>query len=242
MTPYYQDGLVTIYHGDCREWMPFLGTASTQADVIVTDPPYDLVGNEVGASLVVTTPNVAIFGWPEPLVRIAMAAGRVPDDWIVWWPTNAALRRWGPKDQTPRESEHIAIFGVVRWVHGAPSTETGDKLSLTNRPMTAGARGSVRRSPLGKKWGDVWTDPSPGLGFQSDSRLHVNEKPLSVMVRLLNVVADGTVLDPFMGSGTTLAAAKSLGRPSIGIEIEERNCEIAANRCRQEVLGLELPS
>lgn len=231
MTPYYKDSLVTIYHGDCREWMP-------EADVLVTDPPYDHDGNEATAMLVREFTNAAVFGWPENLVRITMAVGRVPDDWIVWWPTNAALRRWGPKNQTPRESEHIAIWGEVRWVHGAPSTATGDKLSLTTRPMTAGARGSVRRSPLGKKWGDVWTDPSPGLGFQSDNRLHVNEKPLPVMVRLLNVVADGLVLDPFMGSGTTLRAAKDLGRKAIGVEVVEAYCEVAAKRLAQGVLDL----
>lgn len=233
MTPYYQDGSVTIYHADSTTFQ-----VSGLADVVVTDPPYDLAGDEMAAYLVGLMPNAAVFGWPEALVRIAMAAGRVPDDWLVWWPTNAALRRWGPKGQTPRESEHIAVWGTVRWVHGAPSTATGDKLSLTNRPMTAGARGKVRRSPLGKKWGDVWTDPSPGLGFQSDNRLHVNEKPLPIMVRLLNVVADGTVLDPFMGSGTTLVAAKLLGRKAIGIEIDEAHCETAATRLSQETLGL----
>ena len=229
--PYYADDLVTIYWADCREWMP-------EADVIVTDPPYNDVGRGVSGALVAERPNVAVWGWPEHLVMIARRADRTPDDWIVWWPTNAALRRWGPAGQTPRESEHVAIWGKVRWVHGAPSTATGDKLSITSRPMTAGARGKIRRSPLGKKWGDVWTDPSPGLGFQSDRRLHVNEKQLPVMIRLLNVVADGSVLDPFMGSGTTLVAAKSLGRHAIGIEIEERYCEIAARRCLQEVLGL----
>ena len=66
---------------------------------------------------------------------------------------------------------------------------------------------------------------------------HPTMKPVEVM-RWMVTGTRGTVLDPFMGSGSTLVAAKSLGRKSIGIEIEERYCEIAANRCRQEVLGL----
>jgi site-specific DNA-methyltransferase (adenine-specific) len=233
MTPYYADDLVTIYHGDCQEWMP-------EADVVVTDPPYDLSGREVCAALVSERENLAICGWPEHLVAIAIVAGRVPDDWIVWWPTNAGLRSWGPKGQTPRESEHFAIWGTVRWVHGAPTTANADKLSAKMQalPKSDKARGKMKRSPDGRRFGDVWTDPSPGLGFQSHARLHPNEKPVGVMRRLLQVGAEGTVLDPFLGSGTTLVAAKSLGRRSIGIEIEERYCEIAANRCRQEVLGL----
>jgi site-specific DNA-methyltransferase (adenine-specific) len=73
-------------------------------------------------------------------------------------------------------------------------------------------------------------------------REHVTEKPLAVITYLLPLLRpDTTVLDPFMGSGTTLRAAKDLGRKAIGIEIEERYCEIAARRLSQQVLALEQP-
>jgi site-specific DNA-methyltransferase (adenine-specific) len=67
---------------------------------------------------------------------------------------------------------------------------------------------------------------------------HPYQKPESVMRWLVGKTRVDVILDPFMGSGTTLVAAKSLGRRAIGIEIEERYCEIAAQRCSQEVLGL----
>lgn len=67
---------------------------------------------------------------------------------------------------------------------------------------------------------------------------HPTQKPLAVMRWTLGLMPPGTVLDPYAGSGTTLVAAKSLNRRAIGVECVERYCEAAANRLRQEVLGL----
>lgn len=90
--------------------------------------------------------------------------------------------------------------------------------------------------------GDVWRDAKPGMGFLHHLRLHPNEKPESLMARLILLCSDAgqLILDSFAGSGTTLLAAKKLGRRAIGIEIEERYCEIAARRLAQQVLPLEV--
>jgi DNA modification methylase len=90
----------------------------------------------------------------------------------------------------------------------------------------------------------AWTNlDRPSKSFREDrnpdgKRWHPTQKPLSLMLWCLGFVA-GDVLDPFMGSGTTLRAAKDLGRRAIGIEIEERYCEIAASRLAQEVMFTE---
>lgn len=75
------------------------------------------------------------------------------------------------------------------------------------------------------------------IGVPGTEKQHIAEKPVPVMRWMLSV-SRGLVLDPFMGSGTILRAAKDLGRRSIGIDVDERYCEIAAKRLRQEILGL----
>ena len=86
---------------------------------------------------------------------------------------------------------------------------------------------------VGHRGSDVLSFPPE----QSFGRDHPHAKPVDLMQELVGKTT-GTVLDPFMGSGTTLVAAKNLGRKAIGIEIEERYCEIAALRCSQGVLAL----
>lgn len=209
VTPYYQDDLVTIYHGDCREWMP-------EADVIVTDPPYGMAyrhGLRKGG-VAYGNDGVTIVGDDEPFDPAPILARECP---TVMWGANhyadrlPAARGWlvwdkrdgdGPTDQSDAELAWTNVLSVVR-------------------VYSARWRGAQRQ---GRE--------------QREGRQHINQKPVALMAWALGFVPSGVVLDPFAGSGSTLVAAKETGRRSIGIEIEERYCEVAAQRCSQEVLGL----
>ena len=78
--------------------------------------------------------------------------------------------------------------------------------------------------------------PDVIMGKRTGNEEHPTQKPTAVLSTIIQANVGDLILDPYMGSGTTLRAAKDLGRKAVGIEIDERYCEIAANRCRQEVL------
>jgi DNA modification methylase len=201
MTLYYQDDLVTIYHGDCREWMP-------EADVIVTDPPYGIAAKWVGGRG---------HGWAK-----ARDEGVLRNEW----------------DGEPASMDFLMplIYGKPALVWGGnhfPLPPSRGWL-VWNKPernftLAEAELAWTNRDAVVRVYDDHRSDPD---------RKHPTQKPVGLMRWCIGLMPPGTILDPFMGSGSTLVAAKSLGRKSIGIEIEERYCEIAAQRCSQEVLGL----
>ena len=208
MKPYYEHAGITIYCADCREVMPLVS-----AQVMVTDPPYG-IAYESGQYGVLAR---SIAGDESTEVRDAALA--------LWTGPALVFGTW--RAARPAATKMLLIWDTL----GALGM--GD-LSLPWKPShqeiyVIGSGFSGRRTT------DVIPCP-PVQSTAANGRVHPHQKPVPLLTELLQKCPPGTVLDPFMGSGTTLRAAKDLGRRAIGIEIEERYCEIAAKRLAQETL------
>lgn len=222
MKPYYQQDGITIYHGDCRDVLPTLGAF----DVVLTDPPYGIDGGRSGGIARGKGDYVANFSdTPDYIASVVVPVvvsliERVPC--VVLTPGNRCLSSY------PQPSS----FGTFYQPAAVGLQSFGN---LDSQPIFYyGTAGGGR---MGKPCSFVLTETPEKNG-------HPCPKPYSAWRRLLvTVSAHGhRVLDPFMGSGTTLRAAKDLGMVAIGIEIEERYCEIAAERLRQgELFGVREP-
>lgn len=226
MTPYYDEGGVTIYHGDCREILPQLS-----ADAIFTDPPYG-IGIKYGKGS--DDSRSDYWPWMREMVEIMRACAsmvvfthrvkalsEITDwDWIgVWRKRFSAGSRLGNSMVLPHW-EPIFMYGIHQ--AGTTSSYTDDVWEYN--PERSGV---TRNAGFGR---EGWA--------KNEGADHPAPKPLGLYRDLIESLGQNatTVLDPFMGSGTTLRAAKDLGRHAIGIEIEERFCELAAERMGQEVL------
>jgi site-specific DNA-methyltransferase (adenine-specific) len=218
--PYYADDQVTLYHGDCREITEWLA-----ADVLVTDPPYGIAWRQDAFKHGTTKSHPGIAGDEDTTCR------------------DGVLAMWG--DRT------AAVFGALAI---RPPTKTKQVL-IYHKPSDSGTFsriGGFRRDVDGIFLLGLWPD-SNGLGGRSSilstgARMaggkigianrsgHPHAKPLDVLECVINACPPGVVADPFAGSGSTLIAARNVGREAIGVEIEERYCEIAARRLSQGVL------
>lgn len=210
MKPYYADDFVTIYHGDCREMVDGLA-----ADVLVTDPPYGIRYSP--------SQNSRKAWGPKTFVGESVVHGdseRFDTASFLRFPAVVLFGANHYADQLPPSASWL----VWDKRDGMTSNDFADcELVWTNLPGVARLfrhqwSGALRASERG------------------EARLHPTQKPVVLMRWVLARCPEGLVLDPFMGSGTTLRAAKDLGRRAIGIEIDERYCEIAAKRMGQEVL------
>lgn len=209
--------------------------AGEKAGIIFTDPPYGVGHYE--SDMRALTPSMlsawaaqcptAIFGWPEKLVELCVAARIVPDEWVTWWPTNGAQRGFNTGGLL-RESECIAIFGGLDW-QSLRVTRSSSSQEMAAIFIIPDKRGRHAVSQTERHCGDVWIDPSPGLAFQHKIRNHPNEKSVHVVKRVLEA-AVGDVYDPFIGSGTTMVAAEQLGRICYGMEISPGYVAVALQR------------
>lgn len=212
MRPYYDDGNgIVIYHADCREVLPTLDAGSV--DLVLTDPPYGINWNCDYQS------------------------------WITQGRAQGGNRRrtYPPVvgDDKPFDPTFMLDYPtVVLW--GAPCflhyLDNGSLLVWHKRQSAFLAQAEA--AWMNRGYGVyVYTEP---VEVMQNERQHPTQKPVGLLRWCIGKAnTPGLIVDPFMGSGTTLRAAKDLGRRAIGIEIEERYCEIAANRLRQSVMHLE---
>ena len=228
--PYYADDLVTLYHGDCREIPAWL-----EADVLVTDPPYGR--GELG----INKRNTSVGRQYRGDVTMKESAPILGDE--DTGVRDAALSSWGKRP--------AVVFGDLR-IAAPPSTmqvlvyqkppdagfrstagfrRDAEGIYLLNLPAGYGGRASILRTGAPKVNGAY--GPAARYG-------HPHAKPVDVMEALISACPRGTIADPFTGSGSTLVAARNLGRRAIGVELEERYCERAARRLSQ--LTLEMPA
>ncbi len=249
MKPYYEDGSVTIYHGDCREVLTTLEPVAH----CISDPPYSdyvhaksrqgsrpLSGSVSGGSF--SSPSN--FSREKEFCFDALTAATRLDIAVQ---IQRLVARWTLLFSDV-ESSHLWRADLVAM--GLDYCRTGAWIKIGATPQFTGDRPAVGFEsitichPKGKKrWRGggshaVWTHPIVLNRSHSDPRLHTTQKPEPLMVELVSLFTDPgeTILDPFMGSGTTLAAAKRLGRKAIGIEMQEQYCETSARRLSQGAL------
>ncbi len=214
MKPYYEDDMVTLYHGDCLEVDEWLS-----ASVLIFDPPYGVDYNsgsrreKLAASILNDKDTIvrddALTAWGDSKPALVFGSWKIARPAAtktrLIWDTKGALGMgdlripWKPADQ------EIYVLGDGPW----QGKRTNNVLSF-----------------------------APVQSMAKNGRLHPHEKPVRLMAELI-AKTFGTVADPTAGSGSTLVAAKMLGRKSIGVELDERYCEDIAKRLGQQSFNFE---
>lgn len=213
MPPYYEKDGITIYHGDCREILPSLD----DFDLLLTDPPYGIgeaAGKNKSRSNAASAKDYGVSDWDDsPIETELLDLCRSKAKWQIIFGGN----------YYPLPSSSCWLV----WDKQNGNNDFADcELAWTN------LRKAVRK--FSWRWNGM-------IRKNNEPRFHPTQKPFSVMSWAMSQAPGDckSVLDPFMGSGTTLVAAKNNNLTAVGIEMQEEYCETAAVRLSQEMLILE---
>jgi site-specific DNA-methyltransferase (adenine-specific) len=238
VTPYYQDDACTIYHDDCLD---VVGQLEDPVHAVIMDPPYSS-----GARTEISKPASG------QMLRGARFARPIENDQMTTTGFVWLMRQVGQKVM-PLLVEGGALLSFIDWRSWPNLVGALESVNYRVNDQVVWDKESIGMGHVFRKQHELILVASKGVARNSDRSIgtvircrrslsddHPSPKPVGLLERLIRATsASGDiVLDPFMGCGPSLVAAKALGRKAIGIEIEERYCEVAANRLAQEVLAL----
>ncbi|MBM3966611.1 MAG: site-specific DNA-methyltransferase [Planctomycetes bacterium] len=208
VAPYYESNGITLYHGDSHKLLPMV----EDADLVITDPPYGMnFQSKYRAKKHKRIANDDSL--PLSLIWLSIAKANAAAYVFCRWDNLAAM----PKPKS-----------VVAWVKN--NWSMGDLQHEHGRQWEACCFYAKDGHEFVKRIPDVIH------ADRTENALHPTEKPVHLINQLIAANVAETILDPFAGSGTTLLAAKLCGKRAVGIEIDEKYCESAANRLSQGVL------
>ena len=238
MKPYYEHAGITIYHGDSCEVLPAV-RHSVERMSLVTDPPYSLPdhygvnASPKGTRVMKFDFNKSGKSTPVVLEILELAFPKVNSFHVF-----CSDKQYGEISQIPQRLGFVVKPWVwVKKVHppAAPGNWWPSGFELAMYGFKSGAWFGDENTSRS----NVYVSDTYRHGIRASEKVdHPTQKWLPMISHIVSSIVqpDGVALDPFMGSGTTLRAAKDLRRQAVGIEIEERYCEIAAKRMGQEVL------
>lgn len=259
MKPYYEDNQATIYNGDCQEVLACLPASGF--DLIFTSPPYNL-GNSTGGGVAQyqghydPASGMIRRGGRGKWKGAALASGykdfsdNLPHAEYIDWQKSVLLECWKKLNSTgaifynhkprvlngvlytPLEySPELPVRQIIIWARAGGINFNVAFYMPTCEWIVVFAKPDFRlRDKAASGVGDVWRIT------QENNSLHPAPFPIELPKTAIQTTGAQMILDPFMGSGTTLRAAKDLGVKAVGIEISERYCEMAAIRLSQGVL------
>lgn len=240
--PYYADDLVTLYHGDCRE------VDLPHVELIVTDPPYGETSLEWDR-----WPD----HWPNIAARLASSMwcfGSMRmfidrrDDFTEKWKLSQDVVWRKPRGTSFTTDRFVRVHEyALHWYRGPWAEAHGDvpRVKYAGPPKNVPTRKGVYDGHHGARGESLYHDDGTRLmqsvlnvGTTRGNGNHPTEKPTGILEPLIEYACPpaGTVLDLFAGSGSTLVAARNLGRRAIGVEVDERYCEVIAKRLAQGAL------